>query len=75
MTQQILSKHVTVNDIMISYQLSRTTVVNAIHRGDLEAFKVGRAWRIPVSAVEKWIQGSSKREGQPAPSNETRGNA
>lgn len=60
--QQGLPIHVTIKDIMTSYQLSRTTVVNAIRCGELKAIKVGRSWRISLEAVTEWIHSSSREE-------------
>lgn len=44
--------------------LSRSTVYLELASGRLESISVGRARRIPVDAVERWLQ--SKRQLQAA---------
>ena len=36
--------------------LSHPSVVAAIRRGDLDAYRVGRVYRIPADAVDRWLE-------------------
>jgi len=42
--------------------LSQKFIRQAVQRGNLEAFRVGRAVLIPREAVDKWIHGDSPRQ-------------
>lgn len=45
--------------------LGKTTIYEAIYKGELRAFRRGNAWLIPVEAVTEWIEGDeSAQEGQ-----------
>lgn len=37
--------------------LSKSTVMAALWSGELEGYRKGRAWLIPVEAVDRWIRG------------------
>lgn len=45
----------TVNEAASRLALGRTTVYELIARRELKTIKIGRARRIPESAVEQWI--------------------
>ena len=44
-------------DVVRSTGLSKSTVMAAIWSGQLEAYRMGRAWLVPVEAVDRWIRG------------------
>jgi excisionase family DNA binding protein len=46
----------TIKQLAESLQVSDQTIKKAIRVGRLEAFKVGRDWRIEKSAVLNWIE-------------------
>lgn len=37
--------------------LSKSSVMDALWKGELKGFRRGRAWLIPVEAIDEWIQG------------------
>lgn len=45
----------TVKDVAKRLAVGRTTVYELIGRGGLKTIKIGRARRIPESALEEWI--------------------
>ena len=45
----------TVKDVARRLSIGRTTVYELIARGELAAVRIGRARRIPASAVERFI--------------------
>jgi excisionase family DNA binding protein len=47
---------VTVKQIAEFLQINELTVKRAIKAKELEAFKVGRNWRIEKEAVMKWVK-------------------
>jgi len=47
---------VTVKQLADFLQTSEQTVVRAIKKGDLAAFKVNREWRIEKEAILKWVE-------------------
>lgn len=46
----------TVKQLAEFLQVSEITIKRAIKSGDLEAFKVGRDWRIEKDSVMKWVK-------------------
>lgn len=48
-------------DVVKQTNLSKTTVMEAIWSGDLEAYRVGRSWLIPAEAVDRWVRGDAAR--------------
>ena len=40
--------------------LSKSAVMAALWSGQLEAYRVGRAWLIPIEAVDRWIRGEGE---------------
>ncbi len=47
---------ITVKQLAEFLQISDLTVKRAIKSNELEAFKVGNAWRIEKDAVLKWVK-------------------
>lgn len=45
----------TVKEVARRLAVGRTTVYELIAKGDLVAIRIGRARRIPESALERWI--------------------
>jgi excisionase family DNA binding protein len=43
-------------DVVRQTGLSKSAVMAALWAGDLEAYRLGRAWLIPVEAVDRWIR-------------------
>ena len=48
---------VTVDEAARRLSLGRTTVYTLLVRGDIESVKVGRARRVPVRALTRFVQG------------------
>lgn len=46
----------TVKQLAEFLQVSELTIKRAIKSGELEAFKVGRDWRIERESVSKWVK-------------------
>ena len=46
----------TVAALATRWQCSRRAVLDKIHRGELVAFKIGRAYRIGLAVVEQYEQ-------------------
>lgn len=40
--------------------LAKSTIMAALWSGQLEAYRVGRAWVIPVDALDRWIRGGGE---------------
>ena len=51
-----LPEVVTVKQLADFLQISDQTVIRAIKNEELEAFKVGREWRIERDSVSKWVK-------------------
>lgn len=47
---------VTVKQLADFLQTSDQTIIRAIKANDLEAFKIGREWRIEKTNVIKWVK-------------------
>ncbi|MCC6177285.1 MAG: helix-turn-helix domain-containing protein [Chloroflexi bacterium] len=43
--------------------LGRTTVYDLIQRGDLPVVRVGRAVRVPVDALQRWVERQTEDNG------------
>lgn len=39
--------------------LAISTIFAALYSGDLEGYRLGRAWLVPVGAVDRWIRGDA----------------
>ena len=51
-------KYLRVKDVVSLTGLSRSAIMVALWSGNLQGHQVGRAWLIPVAAVDAWIVGS-----------------
>lgn len=40
--------------------LSKSAIMAALWSGELEAYRVGKAWLIPVDALDRWIRGGDE---------------
>lgn len=52
---------ITVKQLAEFLQVSEQTIKRAIKTGDLEAFKVGRDWRVEREKVQEWIEKNKKK--------------
>lgn len=48
-------------DIIARYRLSKSLVYEALARGELRGFHIGRTWTIPREAVDDWLRGGGDR--------------
>lgn len=39
--------------------ISASAVFEALYSGELEGYRLGRAWLVPVDAVDRWIRGAA----------------
>lgn len=53
-------KYIRPADVVKQTGLSKSSVMAALWSGELEAFRKGRAWLIPVEAVDRWIRGEGE---------------
>lgn len=44
----------TIDDVAYMFQMPRKTVENLARAGTLPGFKIGRAWRFRLAALERW---------------------
>ena len=44
--------------------LERTTVYDLVQRGDLPVVRVGRAVRVPVGALQRWVERQTEDNGR-----------
>lgn len=51
-----LPEIITVKQLAEFLQVRELTILRAINAGKLDAFKVGRDWRIEKEAVMKWVK-------------------
>jgi len=51
----------TVSELARLLKVSRPTIMNMITAGTLDAFKVGKAWRIPVDQIKGHLDGTDSR--------------
>jgi excisionase family DNA binding protein len=45
--------------------LGRTTVYDLVQRGELPVVRVGRAVRVPVGALQRWVERQTEDSGRP----------
>lgn len=45
----------TVAEVADALRVSKMTVYRLVHVGELEALRVGRSFRVPVGAVERYV--------------------
>lgn len=50
-------------------------ITRKVQAGEIEAFKIGKDWRIPESAVAKWLERHSNKNGATPARNGSRGPA
>ncbi len=50
-------KYVRPADVVRQTGLSKSAVFHALWSGELKAYRKGKAWLIPVEAVDRWIRG------------------
>lgn len=55
----------TSRDLQRMLQVDRSTIYRMAETGAIPAVKVGRQWRFPSEAIERWLAGTERR--QPAP--------
>ena len=51
----------TVQEVADRLRVDENTVYRLLDRGSLGGVKVGRVWRVPVAALEEFIQGGGSR--------------
>ncbi|MBU1983473.1 MAG: helix-turn-helix domain-containing protein [Planctomycetota bacterium] len=49
----------TVGEVAAFMRVSRETVYRLAARGELPGCKIGRIWRFPKSAIQKYVEGDS----------------
>jgi excisionase family DNA binding protein len=54
-------KYVRPADVVQQTRLSKSTVMAALWSGELEAYRKGRSWLIPVEAIDRWIRGGDEK--------------
>jgi len=52
----------TVAEVAKLLRVNRKTVEKLIYAGKLHAVKIGRVWRIPRTAVVRFLEGGERRE-------------
>ncbi|MGJ9413297.1 helix-turn-helix domain-containing protein [Aeromicrobium sp. CF4.19] len=48
----------TVAEVAAQMRVSKMTVYRLVHAGELEAIRVGRSFRVPEGAVERYLEKS-----------------
>lgn len=56
--------YLTARDVESLVRVDRSTIYRMAETGRLPAIKVGRQWRFPADAVDKWLRASEKGPGQ-----------
>lgn len=56
-----LERYVRPKDVIEATGLAKSTVMAALRSGELKGVRYGRAWLVPVSAVEEWLRAGSQR--------------
>jgi excisionase family DNA binding protein len=51
-------KFLTVAEVASIMRVSKMTVYRLVHSGELEAIRVGRSFRVPEDAVNRYLKGS-----------------
>ena len=58
----------TADEVAIRWRVSSRTVRDMLASGELRAFKIRNAWRIPFSSVIEYEEGKNKKDpGMPKP--------
>ena len=55
---QVEQRYLRVLQVATQVGVSAATVRRAIQSGDLEGYRVGDTWVIPIEAVDRWVRGS-----------------
>lgn len=55
---EVEPRYLRVLQVAAQVGVSAATVRRAIQSGDLEGYRVGDTWVIPVDAVDHWVRGS-----------------
>ena len=66
MTPGLLSdvKFLTIYEIAVIMRLSKMSVYELVHSGELEAIRVGRSFRVPEQAVVSYLRGAAFTPGR-----------
>ena len=51
-------RFLTVAEVATIMRVSKMTVYRLVHSGELEAIRVGRSFRVPEQAVNRYLKGS-----------------
>ena len=52
------ARFLTVAEVASIMRVSKMTVYRLVHSGELEAIRVGRSFRVPEQAVNRYLKGS-----------------
>lgn len=55
---------VDIEEVMETLNIGRNTVYSLLKSGNLEAFRIGRMWKIPRGSIEKFIKENACRKSQ-----------
>ena len=58
-------RYLTVAEVAEEMRLSRMTVYRFVQRGDLPAVRVGRSYRVPADALERFLAEHQVEQGAP----------
>lgn len=58
--KRVMPKYLRPADIVEMTGLAKSTVMDALWSGRLTGHRLGRAWLIPVEAVDEWIRGDDR---------------
>ena len=61
-----VEKWVTVKEVMEYLGVGRDTVLQAISKKGLPAYKVGRLWKLKLSEVDEWVKSDKANDDVPA---------
>lgn len=65
-----MEKWVTVKEVMEYLGVGRDTVLQAISKKGLPAYKVGRLWKLKLSEVDEWVKSGKANDDAPADESE-----
>lgn len=60
MTLSIYNDILTIEDLCEILAIGKNTAYSLLSSKEIQAFKVGRNWKIPRDSVEKYIEGKSR---------------
>ena len=61
-----MEKWVTVKEVMEYLVVGRDTVLQAISKKGLPAYKVGRLWKLKLSEVDEWVKSGKSNDDAPS---------